>query len=292
MLAERGTSTGRRRGFEDLESGKRCRDEDRDRGRCESGGHLKAREIERGAAERPIDGIPLSRPKRNIARDFSDAVLVAEVVAHYCPKLVDAHNYSAANGLAQKVYNWNTLNVKVFRRLHFSLTKDDIEAVANCEPQMIERILKLLKYKMAKYKPNGLSGEPVKPQKPEEQYPSNAKTRCLGAASLMSTSLKLTSLFSVVEDHAQFTRSVPLSKGSGKVDAHSHASHVDNIDSPRRSQEVNFEKLREKDAHIRELGETIELLEAKVKKLEQLVRLKEHKIQVLSGKLTLKGGRP
>lgn len=37
---------------------------------------------------------------------------------------------------------------KVFRRLHFSLTKEDIEAVASCEPQMIERILKLLKYKV------------------------------------------------------------------------------------------------------------------------------------------------
>ncbi|KAH9562219.1 hypothetical protein CY35_05G060600 [Sphagnum magellanicum] len=106
-----------------------------------------------------IDGIPLSRPKRNISRDFSDAVLAAEVVAHYCPRLVDAHNYSAANGLAQKIYNWSTLNNKVFRRLHFSLTKEDIEAVASCEPQMIERILKLLKYKIAKYKPNGLSGD-------------------------------------------------------------------------------------------------------------------------------------
>lgn len=94
-----------------------------------------------------IDGIPLSRPKRNISRDFSDAVLAAEVVAHYCPRLVDVHNYSAANGLAQKIYNWSTLNNKVFRRLHFTLTKEDIEAVASCEPQMIERILKLLKYK-------------------------------------------------------------------------------------------------------------------------------------------------
>ncbi|BBN11726.1 sperm flagellar protein 1 [Marchantia polymorpha subsp. ruderalis] len=242
-----------------------------------------------------IDGIPLSRPKRNIARDFSDAVLVAEVVAHYCPKLVDAHNYSAANGLAQKVYNWNTLNVKVFRRLHFSLTKDDIEAVANCEPQMIERILKLLKYKMAKYKPNGLSGEPVKPQKPEEQYPSNAKTRCLGAASLMRLAQvnqpkeqENRENLRPVQGRESRARQATPSKVHSSQDQYPSAR----APSPRRSQEVNFEKLREKDAHIRELGETIELLEAKVKKLEQLVRLKEHKIQVLSGKLTLKGGRP
>ncbi|GFH16235.1 SPEF1-like protein [Haematococcus lacustris] len=41
-----------------------------------------------------VDEIPLSRPKRNIARDFSDGVLTAEVVHHYFPKLVELHNYS------------------------------------------------------------------------------------------------------------------------------------------------------------------------------------------------------
>ena len=41
-----------------------------------------------------VDEIPLSRPKRSIARDFSDGVLVAEIVKHFIPKIVDMHNYS------------------------------------------------------------------------------------------------------------------------------------------------------------------------------------------------------
>ena len=41
---------------------------------------------------------------------FASAVLVAEIVKSYYPKIVDLHNYSAANGMAQKVYNWETLN--------------------------------------------------------------------------------------------------------------------------------------------------------------------------------------
>ena len=41
-----------------------------------------------------VDSIQLSRPKRNISRDFSDGCLCAEVVKHYIPKLVDLHNYS------------------------------------------------------------------------------------------------------------------------------------------------------------------------------------------------------
>jgi len=41
-----------------------------------------------------VDEIPLSRPKRNIARDFSDGVLLAEIIKHTLPKYVDMHNYS------------------------------------------------------------------------------------------------------------------------------------------------------------------------------------------------------
>ena len=98
-----------------------------------------------------VDSIPVSRPKRNIARDFSDggmcgglpttveqrgsslkndwrtrshngtlsvshpillliAVMLAEIVHHYFPKLVELHNYSNASSVRQKLYNWSTLN--------------------------------------------------------------------------------------------------------------------------------------------------------------------------------------
>lgn len=57
-----------------------------------------------------IDEIPLSRPKKNIARDFSDGILFAEVVRYYFPKLVQMHNYSSASSVKQKQYNWATLN--------------------------------------------------------------------------------------------------------------------------------------------------------------------------------------
>ncbi len=53
-----------------------------------------------------VDEIPLARPKRNISRDFADGVLMAEMVAHYFPKLVEMHNYPPANSYAQKMYNW------------------------------------------------------------------------------------------------------------------------------------------------------------------------------------------
>lgn len=63
-----------------------------------------------------VDEIPLSRPKKNIARDFSDCgkyhhkekyndipffliVLVAEVLKHYIPTLIELHNYSNAHSV-------------------------------------------------------------------------------------------------------------------------------------------------------------------------------------------------
>lgn len=170
-----------------------------------------------------VDSIPLSRPKRNISRDFSDggawrkhiaagrvqlqpariagarrhrqgtpalaadalgccirarrapparprvvwirslevarlphiapfirlAVLVAEVVHHYFPKLVELHNYSAANSLRQKLYNWGTLNTKVFRRLGgFEVKRGDVEAIVNCKPGVIEAVLMQLQQKV------------------------------------------------------------------------------------------------------------------------------------------------
>ncbi|RYG57465.1 hypothetical protein EON66_00325 [archaeon] len=101
------------------------------------------------------------------------AVMMAEVVAHFYPKLVELHNYSAANSVRQKLYNWSTLNrtccaakrfcqlhcallrcetgfffvrggavaEKVFKRLGFEVRKSDVEAVVNCKPGVIESII-------------------------------------------------------------------------------------------------------------------------------------------------------
>ena len=74
-----------------------------------------------------VDGIPLSRPKNHINRDFSDggicfrlyflspdsternipfehAVMMAELIKHFRPKLVEMHNYSC-KFIMKKKYN-------------------------------------------------------------------------------------------------------------------------------------------------------------------------------------------
>lgn len=40
-----------------------------------------------------VDGIPLSKPKKSLSRDFADGVCLAEIIHHYFPRLVQLHNY-------------------------------------------------------------------------------------------------------------------------------------------------------------------------------------------------------
>ena len=66
--------------------------------------------------------------------EYVFAVLVAEIVHHEQPRLVELHNYSSANSIPQKMYNWSTLNQKVFKRhLGFVLAKQELEAICSCE---------------------------------------------------------------------------------------------------------------------------------------------------------------
>merc|ERR1712002_1125179 len=95
-----------------------------------------------------IDEIPLSRPKRTITRDFSDGMLVAEVIQHYFPKMVDLHNYSPASSSAQKMNNWGMLQRKVFSRLKMSVPEPVVRAISNNKPGVVEMVLLQLKQKI------------------------------------------------------------------------------------------------------------------------------------------------
>ena len=65
-----------------------------------------------------IDSIPLSREKKNMTIDFSDGVLAAEILKHYYPKLVELHNYPSTFNTKQKLSNWNTLCIKVLKKIN------------------------------------------------------------------------------------------------------------------------------------------------------------------------------
>lgn len=78
-----------------------------------------------------LDSIPFSRPKKNIARDFSDGILAAELIKYFFPTLVELHNYPASNSFEQKKVNWSILNQKVLRKLDFPISDPTINELAS-----------------------------------------------------------------------------------------------------------------------------------------------------------------
>ena len=253
-----------------------------------------------------IDEIPLSRPKRNIARDFADGLLLAEVVKHYFPRLVELHNYPAANSTQQKMYNWNTLNTKVLRKLGYNLSKDEIEAVIQCRPNAIEKVLNTCQIKMARYRARaasrGRAGTPTSARGGRGTSPapgsSSSRTHRGGASPAGSAGGRLRPPYDPYQQQVQMQqqqqqqqqqRQPPPPPGAEPYVAGANMSEravrPTEADYSRRQQtmhrEVDQEMLMEREQTIQEYKETVEILELKIAKLEQLVRLKDSKISKL-----------
>ena len=173
-----------------------------------------------------VDEIPLSRPKRNMTRDFADGLLLAEVVKHYFPRLVELHNYPAAHSVQQRVVNWKTLNTKVFRRMGFQVANSDLQKIANAEAEAVERVLSVVRQFLLNFKEAGLSPEPSPPKLAGKGFPKRV--------------------------------------------------------SPEQA-------VREKAQLVQGLRDAVEVMETKILKLEQLVSMKNAKIEALTDKLVAAG---
>ncbi|KAI9189380.1 hypothetical protein H9P43_000813 [Blastocladiella emersonii ATCC 22665] len=210
-----------------------------------------------------VDGIPLSRPKRNFTRDFSDGCMVAEIIRQVNPRLVELHNYPPANSTAQKVYNWNTLSFKVLRKLGCALTDDTIQQIVQCKPGIVETVLFDIKQKLL-HSVAGTAGSkrsmamaqgPLDPQQQQQQQQG-----MLGGSGLRRGRGSF-SQGSLGSNGAQ--------DGGGPV-LHAHPSDPGAMSD------------REKDQMIATLRDTVGILQEKIHKLELLLVLKDKKIAELS----------
>lgn len=217
-----------------------------------------------------IDAIPLSRPKRNITRDFSDGVLLAEVVAAYFPQLVELHNYTAANSVKQKIYNFETLNQRVLKRLGYLLTRGTIEDIVNCKQGVVEVVLNNLQLKMAKFKEkkqrsdnDSVSKSPVPKQQPKVIENRNQKPQNISK-----------------DENSNIQHKVQPLKQSSPPKQRQQQQPQNVLNKVRSPEDEAL--LREKDEQIYDLVETVKILELKISKLEQLVRIKDTRIAKLS----------
>ena len=240
-----------------------------------------------------VDEIPLSRPKRNIARDFSDAVLLAEVIRHYFPSMVELHNYPSANSTQQKMYNWTTLNSKVLRKLGYNMAKEDIEAVIQCRPNAVERVLNEVQMKMARYRARIRAATPdrgVSPMRSDGgrsdgagRAPSVGRAPSRGEAASPAARAAASRVPSPRDAPAGSAWRSPSSGrtscvagGNGAYPPPVPGGH-DQTGLSAQQRSSGYEALlAEREQSIAEYKETVEILELKITKLEQLVRTKKH----------------
>ncbi|KAM9726826.1 sperm flagellar protein 1 [Menidia menidia] len=213
-----------------------------------------------------IDKIPLSRPKRNITRDFSDGVMAAEVVKRFIPKLVDLHNYISANSTQQKLSNWNLLNRKVFSKLDFHVPEETVRRIACSSAGAIEPVLSTLREKIDKklqHTPNNILNMDYYDTRNQEKHHTEVH----------QTEAKLVAQLAEMKHEEK------------KVQKNMKLQHAVKLYP---EMDPTFRLiLQEKEHAVMALQETVEILQMKVNKLEHLVHLKDMRIEDLTQHLEM-----
>lgn len=194
---------------------------------------------------------------------------MAEVCAAYFPHLVELHNYPPANSTKQKIYNFETLNQRVLKKFGYVIPHAVIEDIVNCKQGAVENVLNTLQFKMAKYrerKEGGGGSPPMSARRVSQAAPQQQQHQPHQNHSMVSDA--------GMGGGGGGSSSSSVSGAKGQH-AHIHAG------GGAKSSSVDGEILLEKERQIRDLTATVEVLELKVAKLEQLVRLKDNKIQRL-----------
>ncbi|XP_021238247.1 sperm flagellar protein 1 isoform X6 [Numida meleagris] len=195
------------------------------------------------ALYRWVDAVPLSRPRRNIARDFSDGVLVAEVVKFFFPAMVQLHSFVPASSTPQKLANWSHLNSEVIRQ------------VVQCRPGVVEQVLLLLRQKIEEKQKQELGLRAVQ----EISYLETGKAGCSKVRSTGGSSVQET----------------PTAAGGNE-------SCQDCAPAPGGDPAAIRLQLAEREQELLLAQETVQILQMKVRRLEQLLRLKDMRIDDLS----------
>ncbi|KAJ7326605.1 hypothetical protein JRQ81_016364 [Phrynocephalus forsythii] len=214
-----------------------------------------------------VDAIPLSRPKRNIARDFSDGVLVAEVVKFYFPKMVEMHSYAPANSTQQKLSNWGHLNRKVLSKLNFSVPEDVVRKIAQCTPGVVELVLIPLRQKIE-----------------EKQKQAKISSHSYQELGMRSTLEESNYLDTVVHP----SKSKPNSTGANIQEpqgAERGTKGQPCYTMPLQTDSNLCLHLAEREQALLASQETIQILQMKIRRLEHLLHLKNVRIDDLSRRL-------
>ncbi|XP_053619394.1 sperm flagellar protein 1-like [Plodia interpunctella] len=202
-----------------------------------------------------VDSFKLSRSNKKINRDFSDAVLLAEILSIHYPKLVEMHNYPPRNSHALKLNNWMTLNRKVLRKLKLNLCCGTMEQLANSTPGVIERVLVMVRDKIHR------DEELNKSVKDSEQNMSSGGSYYEACGD---------------DEHVLV---IPVK------------TRVNGVLETVQQKVVSYESYTALKEELRDAKDSSELLKQKVEHLDSLLKLKDERIDELQNQLERKQAR-
>ncbi|XP_038152272.1 sperm flagellar protein 1 [Cyprinodon tularosa] len=205
-----------------------------------------------------VDKIPFSRPKRNIIRDFSDGVMIAEIIQHFSPKFVDLHNYSSCCKIQQKLSNWSLLNKRVFPKLDIYVPEETVKKIVVSTPGVIIPVLNILKKKIEEKREQTTNNSP-------QYFYTGSQEKHLSDLEIQRAEARIVAQLEEIK--------IPESKLKEK-----NVTFYTEMDSKMMLRQV----LMEKELQIQDLQETVKVLQVKVSKLEDLVALKDRRIEQLT----------
>jgi hypothetical protein len=173
---------------------------------------------------------------------------VAEIIRYYLPDLVEMHNYTPANSLQQKKANWGILNKKVLTNFGLDLPDVIIAGLSNCKPGLIEVLLFNLRLK--------IDEELELQQKMQQQQILTPRQSSLSHLTTTSKS----------------NQNILLSNRSNKS---IHSNQISSKDISR----IEYEEIKQQ---CLQQQEEIEVLHAKIRRLEHVLQLKDIRISELS----------
>jgi len=98
-----------------------------------------------------LDTIPLSRPVHNLESDFSDGILIAEIIGYFFPEYVEIEMFHVARNMSQRTKNWRLLNSDVLPKLSLHAPGTVVHDITNGDNRAVELFLLHLREKLEEH---------------------------------------------------------------------------------------------------------------------------------------------
>ena len=88
-----------------------------------------------------LDTIPLPRPVTTLEMDFTDGLVIAEIIAYFFPEYVDFNKFHTARNMTQRIKNWRVLNSDVLPKLGLHAPGTVVHDITNGDKRASELFL-------------------------------------------------------------------------------------------------------------------------------------------------------